>query len=80
MTVRHLARAGHTVYVRMRNHDQEADEAIRAFVTEHKCSLKSLVLDVRDDNLCQKAMEFFITDSSHLDTVVVMQVTDNRVN
>lgn len=70
LTASHLARAGHIVYASMPNPDQEADDSIRPFVAEHKCSLRPLVLDVSEESSCQSAVETIVKNSGHLDTIV----------
>lgn len=72
-TCNELARAGHTVYVSMRetagrNAQRVAD--VKAYADQHGVDLRAIELDVASEASVQSAIEAIIADNGQLDVVV----------
>ena len=73
LTVRTLARAGHTVYAGMREttgRNAPAVADLGAFGTEHNVSVHAVELDVQSQPSADAAIALIIAEQGHLDVVV----------
>lgn len=72
-TCRELARAGHTVYVAMREtkgRNAYRVEQVAAFASEHGVDLRAIELEVYSDASANSALERIVTENGRLDVVV----------
>jgi NAD(P)-dependent dehydrogenase (short-subunit alcohol dehydrogenase family) len=72
-TCRELARAGHTVYVSMREtkgRNAYRVEQVEAFAAEHGVDLRAIELDVSSEASASSAIETVVTENGRLDVVV----------
>ena len=73
MTVRALARAGHTVYAGMRattGRNAKAVAEAADFAREHEVDLRSVEMDVNDEASVDQAVAQIVRDAGRLDVVV----------
>jgi NAD(P)-dependent dehydrogenase (short-subunit alcohol dehydrogenase family) len=72
-TCRELARAGHTVYVSMREtkgREAYRVEQVEAFAAEHGVDLRAIELDISSEASANSAIETIVTENGRLDVVV----------
>ena len=73
LTVRALARAGHTVYAGIRattGRNATAVTEAKDFAREHRVDLRSVEMDVSDQESVDRAIEQIVRDAGRLDVVV----------
>ncbi|CAH0032828.1 unnamed protein product [Clonostachys rhizophaga] len=69
LAARLVAQNGHTVYAGVRQHETEQISAAKAFADEHKVDLRTLVLDVTDNNSVEGAIERVISECGRIDVL-----------
>ncbi|WP_329140393.1 SDR family NAD(P)-dependent oxidoreductase [Streptomyces sp. NBC_01476] len=73
LTVRALARAGHTVYAGMRHtgtRNAQAAADLAAYADEHQVALRAVELDVSSQESVDAGIARILTEQEHLDVVV----------
>ena len=73
LAARALARAGHTVYARMREtagRNASQVKEVKQYAAEHGVDLRAIELDVSSQKSCDAAIEEIIAKNGRLDVVV----------